>query len=178
MGLTGIQSSYQKAELFLQAVRWGEICLSFMVLKVCLHSLVCSFLIPFSEAEISALSSTFCHLYWIFTVPFSFFFCLDPCYYIGVSWSCSWLKKNPPAVQEMWVRFLGWADSLEKIMAAHSSILAWKIPWTEEPGGLYSPQCHKRFAHDRSNSACLHCYYIGPSFIIQGNLPMLNATVW
>ena len=36
------------------------------------------------------------------------------------------------------IRFLGWEDSLEKEMAIHSSILAWKIPWTEEPGGLQS----------------------------------------
>ena len=39
-----------------------------------------------------------------------------------------------PAVQETWVRFLCWKDLLEKEMATHSSILAWKIPWTEEPG--------------------------------------------
>ena len=41
-------------------------------------------------------------------------------------------------MQEMWVRFLGQEDHLQKEMAAHSSILAWKIPWTEEPGGLQS----------------------------------------
>ena len=39
-------------------------------------------------------------------------------------------------VQETWVQSLGWEDPLEKEMAIHSSILAWKIPWTEEPGGL------------------------------------------
>ena len=39
--------------------------------------------------------------------------------------------KNPPAMQETWVRPLGWEDLLEKEMATHSSILAWKIPWTE-----------------------------------------------
>ena len=44
--------------------------------------------------------------------------------------------KNPPAIQETQVRFLGREDALEKGMAALSSILAWKIPWTEEPGGL------------------------------------------
>ena len=41
-------------------------------------------------------------------------------------------------MQEMQVRSLGWEDPLEKEMATHSSILAWKIPWTEEPGGLES----------------------------------------
>ena len=47
--------------------------------------------------------------------------------------------KNLPAMQEMqemWVRSLGLEDPLEKEMATHSSILAWRIPWTEEPGGL------------------------------------------
>ena len=41
-------------------------------------------------------------------------------------------------MQETWVRFLGWEDPLEKGMATHSSILAWRMPWTEEPGGLQS----------------------------------------
>ena len=44
--------------------------------------------------------------------------------------------KNPPAMQETWAQSLGGEDSLEKKMATHSSILAWEIPWTEEPGGL------------------------------------------
>ena len=48
------------------------------------------------------------------------------------------LVKNPPAVQETWVPSLGQEDPLEKGMAAHSSVLAWRIPWTEEPGGLQS----------------------------------------
>ena len=43
-----------------------------------------------------------------------------------------------PAVQKTWVQSLGWEDSLEKGMATHSSILVWRIPWTEEPGGLKS----------------------------------------
>ena len=44
--------------------------------------------------------------------------------------------KNLPAMQETWVQSLGQEDPLEKGMATHSSILAWRIPWTEEPGGL------------------------------------------
>ena len=44
--------------------------------------------------------------------------------------------KNPPAKRERWAQTLGWEDPLEKEMATHSSILAWEIPWTEEPGGL------------------------------------------
>ena len=43
-------------------------------------------------------------------------------------------------LQETQVQSLGWEDPLEKKMATHTSILAWKIPWTEETGGLYSPQ--------------------------------------
>ena len=42
-------------------------------------------------------------------------------------------------MQETWIQFLGKGDSLEKEMATRSSILAWEIPWTEEPGGLHSP---------------------------------------
>ena len=44
--------------------------------------------------------------------------------------------KNLPAMQETQIRSLSWEDPLEKEMAAHSSVLAWRIPWTEEPGGL------------------------------------------
>ena len=46
--------------------------------------------------------------------------------------------KRLPAMWETWVQSLGWEDPLEKEMATHSSILAWRIPWTEEPGGLQS----------------------------------------
>ena len=46
--------------------------------------------------------------------------------------------KNFPAVWETWVQSLGWEDPLKKEMATHSSILAWRIPWTEKFGGLYS----------------------------------------
>ena len=46
------------------------------------------------------------------------------------------MVKNPPAVWETWVRSLGKEHPLEKEMATHSSILAWRIPWTEEAGGL------------------------------------------
>ena len=48
------------------------------------------------------------------------------------------MVKNVPVMQEIWVRFLGQEDPLEKEMSIHSSILAWKIPWTEELGGLQS----------------------------------------
>ena len=55
--------------------------------------------------------------------------------------------KNLPAVQETWVRSLGWEDPLEKEMANHSSIVAWKISWTEEPGELQS-MGSQRLRHD------------------------------
>ena len=48
------------------------------------------------------------------------------------------MVKNPPAMQEIQVHSLGWEDPLEKGMATHASILAWRIPWTEESGGQQS----------------------------------------
>ena len=55
--------------------------------------------------------------------------------------------KNPPTVQETWVQSLGREDPPEEEMAPHSSTLAWKIPWTEEPGGLQS-MGSQRVGHD------------------------------
>ena len=57
------------------------------------------------------------------------------------------MVKNPPAIQETWVLSLGQEDSLEKGMVTHSSILAWRIPRTEEPGGLQS-MGSQRVGHD------------------------------
>jgi len=55
--------------------------------------------------------------------------------------------NNLPAMQETWVQSLGWEDPLEKGMATHSSILAWRIPWIEEPCGLQSMES-QRVGHD------------------------------
>ena len=55
--------------------------------------------------------------------------------------------KNLPVIQETWVRSLGWEDALEKEMAMRSSVLAWRIPGTVEPGGLPSMGSH-RVGHD------------------------------
>ena len=55
--------------------------------------------------------------------------------------------KNLPVEQEMRVQFLGGEDALEKEMATHSSVLAWRIPWTEKPGGLQS-MVSQRVGHD------------------------------
>ena len=57
------------------------------------------------------------------------------------------MVKNLLAKQETRVRSLGWEDLLEKGMAAYSSILAWRIPWTKEPGGL-QPMGSQRVGHD------------------------------
>ena len=57
------------------------------------------------------------------------------------------MVKNLPAMLETWVQSLGWEDPLEKGMSVHSSILAWEIPWTEEPGGLQSIAL-QRVGHD------------------------------
>ena len=57
-------------------------------------------------------------------------------------------------MQEMQVRFLGWEDPLEKELTTHSSMLAWTIPWTEEPAG-YSPWGHKRVGHDLETKQAL-----------------------
>ena len=63
-------------------------------------------------------------------------------FYLGhtlmVSSLVAQMVKRLPGMQETWVRSLGWEDPLEKEMATHSSTLAWKIPWTEEPGKLPS----------------------------------------
>ena len=66
--------------------------------------------------------------------------------------------KHLPAVWESRVRSLGWKDPLEKEMATHSSTLAWKIPWTEEPGGLFSPWGHK----ESDTTERLHFHFPAP----------------
>ena len=57
------------------------------------------------------------------------------------------MVKNLLAMGESWVRSLGWEDPLEKEMATHSSILSWRIPWTEEPSRLQSEGL-QRIGHD------------------------------
>ena len=61
--------------------------------------------------------------------------------------------KHLPAMWETWVRSLGWEDPLEKEMATHSSILAWRIPWMEELGGL---QSMGRKQSDMTERLCFH----------------------
>ena len=57
------------------------------------------------------------------------------------------MVKRLPAMQETWVQSVGWEEPLETEMVAHSSILAWKIPWTEEPGRVQS-MGSQRIGHD------------------------------
>ena len=75
--------------------------------------------------------------------------------YTGLGFPCGSVVKNLPAKQEMQVRFLGLEHPLEKEMAAHSSILAWEVPWTEEPGGLQSMGSQR---HDIVSKQ-QHCIY-------------------
>ena len=74
--------------------------------------------------------------------------------------------KHLPAMWETWVRSLGREDPLEKEMATHSSILAWRIPWTEEPGGLQSPGSQSRTR--LSDFTSLLHFKIGGSKFLRG----------
>ena len=76
-------------------------------------------------------------LYWLLSLPKTWP-CLGSSYLPTGGSLVAQLETNPPVMQETPVRFLGWEDPLEKGKATHSSILAWRIPWTEEPGGLQS----------------------------------------
>ena len=67
------------------------------------------------------------------------------------------MVKDPPARWETWVQSLGWEDPLEKGTATHSSILAWKIPWTKGPGGLQS-MGSQRVVHDLATFTYNHIY--------------------
>ena len=74
--------------------------------------------------------------------------------------------KNLPATWVTWVRFLGWEDPLEKGVATHSSILAWRIPWTEEPGELQSMGLQRVFGSNGyfNNSNSFNSWSQWPSF--------------
>ena len=77
----------------------------------------------------------------------------------------------------MWVQFLGWEDPLEDGMATYSSILAWRIPWTEEPSWLQSIGSH-RVRHDWSDLARTHITIEKTSYKkVHTILPLNNATL-
>ena len=95
-----------------------------------------------------------------------FCFCHFPAFYL-----VALVVKNPPAMREMRVWSLGQEDPLEKIMATHSSILAWEIPWTEEPGGVQSMES-QRVMHDwvtntytNSFKVRKHCTYVSDNHL-------------
>ena len=73
-------------------------------------------------------------------------------------------------MQETWVRFLGWEDPLKEGMATHSSILAWRIPWTEEPDRLYSSEGHKQL--NMTERLSTHISLLSPS------VPTSRKGVW
>jgi len=73
-------------------------------------------------------------------------------------------------VQETWVRFLGWEDPLEKEMAPHSNVLAWRIPGTEEPGGLQPMGSQELDTTERLNH---HRFYVKPKLLIYPTPPFL-----
>ena len=90
--------------------------------------------------------------------------CCCLCQYSWQEPVCSWqyldfpiaqMVKNLPAMKEIRVQSLGREDPLEKGMAIHSSILAWRIPWAEKPGGLQSMRW-KRVGHDWATNARMH----------------------
>ena len=85
--------------------------------------------------------------------------CLKSLYTTGAS-PVAQTVKNSPAMQETWVRSLGQEDPLEKEMATHSSILAWRILWTEELGGLQSTDCK---GSDMTERLHFHCPSKAPS---------------
>ena len=66
------------------------------------------------------------------------YMCVHMCVYIYRAFLVAQTVNNLPAIQETWVQTLGWEDSVEKGMTTQCSILAWKMPWTEEPDGLLS----------------------------------------
>ena len=73
------------------------------------------------------------------------------------------MGKNLPTIQETWVQFLSWEDPLEKGTATHSSTLAWRIPWTEEPGRLQSVES-QRVRHDRVTFVFTFTHIMTPGF--------------
>ena len=78
---------------------------------------------------------------------------------LGTASLVAQMVKRLPAMRETQVRSLGWEDPLEKEMVTHSSTLAWKIPWTEEPGRLQS-MGSQRVGHDRTTSLHFTSHYL------------------
>ena len=88
--------------------------------------------------------------------------CILPC----VASLVAQMVKNLPAMQNTWIRSLGREDTSEKGMATHSSILGWRIPWTEEPGGLQS-MGSQRVGHNWSGLSCTEARMTSHSSVYQ-----------
>ena len=88
--------------------------------------------------------------------------------------------KNPPEMQEMWVQSLGGEDAQEKEMATHSTILAWEILWTEEPGGLQSMRLQESDMTERLNYH--HQLFVLPEDSLarlpRNQSPQLKGCLW
>ena len=105
-----------------------------------------------------SISKALCKLMqtWLFWTFFPLFSWNDFINNLGVNWASlvAHMIQSLPAMQETQVWSLGWEDPLEKGMATHSSIFAWRIPWTEEPGGLQSMR-QQRDRHDWATNKLL-----------------------
>ena len=106
-----------------------------------------------------------------FSIPFSLYEITE---LLIFSWSSfvAQVVRNPPAMKETWVRSLDWEDPLEKEMATQSSILAWKIPWTEESGRLQSVG-HKE--SDTTERPLFFIFYITVPWSCSASLKKMSA---
>ena len=122
--------------------------LKFLGINYWFLSIINQYVLPYRKWSI--ISPILIHTFSLKNIIFEFLFCLlffinhteisIKLKYYFIVWAslAALMVNNPPAIPETRVRSLGWEDLLEKGMATHSSTLAWRIPWTEEPGGLQS----------------------------------------
>ena len=110
---------------------------------------------------VSAVNKYFQQLFWKTCQVTSTFTDIS----VNIDFPGGTVVRNPPAMQEIleaWVWSLGWEDPLEEEMATHSSIFAWKIPWTEEPGGLQSMGSQSLRHNLVTEHARIHLHVIVP----------------
>ena len=100
---------------------------------------------------------------------------------LGHTWMASLVAQTVKRLSTTWetrVRSLGWEDPLEKEMAIHSSSIAWKIPWTEEPGRLPS-MGSQRIGHDRAISLSFSLLYLNGLVVFPGSYGgLISSFVW
>ena len=109
-----------------------------------------------------ATAQLFSHSFLCYSVRLSSLFTVKIIFIYLLTWASLVAQtiKNLPAMHETWVRPLGWEDPLEESMATHSNILTWRIPWTEELGGLQSIGS-QRVLHDWRDLACMRIFHRG-----------------